>query len=80
MRPFLVESVGWAATFTFVASYFLARPTALRSAQFVGALLWGVYGCLIHSLPVIVANILVMAAAAWTGVRTARTAVPGNGD
>ncbi|HYL70866.1 MAG TPA: hypothetical protein VEY89_06155 [Candidatus Dormibacteraeota bacterium] len=75
MRPLLVESVGWAATLTFVASYFFARPTALRNAQVLGALLWGVYGWLIHSVPVIVANILVMAAAAWTAHRTARAEV-----
>jgi hypothetical protein len=72
MRTLLIESVGWAATCTFVASYFFVRPTTLRNAQVLGALLWGVYGWLIHSVPVIVANILVMAAAAWTARRTAR--------
>jgi len=36
-----------------------------------GALLWVIYGVLINALPVIVANVLVFSAAAWTMVRRA---------
>ena len=72
MTSLVTESVGWAATVTFVASYFFARPVALRTVQGVGALLWGIYGYLIGSAPVIAANVMVMAAAAWTAVRAAR--------
>lgn len=67
--PALNESLGWAATAVFVASYFFARPGALRAMQMLGALLWVLYGLLIDSAPVIVANVLVLAAAAWTNVR-----------
>jgi uncharacterized protein with PQ loop repeat len=35
----------------------------------LGALLWITYGVLIGALPVIIANLLVFAAAAWTAVR-----------
>jgi uncharacterized protein with PQ loop repeat len=35
----------------------------------LGALLWITYGVLIGALPVIIANLLVFAAAAWTALR-----------
>ncbi len=66
------EMLGWAATATFVGSYFLPRPALLRAAQMAGAILWMAYGVLIHELPVIVANILVFSAAAWTMLRPSR--------
>jgi uncharacterized protein with PQ loop repeat len=43
----------------------------LRAAQMSGALLWVLYGVLIKASPVIVANVLVFSAAAWTMLRTA---------
>jgi len=66
MSHVLIESVGWAATAVFVGSYFFARPSVLRSVQMLGAVLWFTYGLLINSSPVIVANVLVFSAAAWT--------------
>jgi hypothetical protein len=66
MSHVLIECVGWAATAVFVGSYFFARPSLLRSVQMLGALLWLSYGLLINSSPVIVANVLVFSAAAWT--------------
>jgi hypothetical protein len=62
--------LGWLATAVFVASYFSNRPLVLRSLQMLGALLWLVYGALIGATPVIVANVLVFAAAAYTALRT----------
>jgi len=38
----------------------------------LGALLWILYGALIHAPPVIVANALVATAAAWTLLRPHR--------
>jgi hypothetical protein len=64
-----ITSLGWAATAMFIASYFFVRPAALRASQMLGALLWIIYGVLIGAPPVIVANALVIAAAAWTSVR-----------
>jgi hypothetical protein len=41
----------------------------MRVAQMLGALLWFAYGLAISSWPVIVANLLVFSAAAWTAFR-----------
>ena len=68
-----IECFGWAATAVFVASYFFARPSLLRGVQMLGALLWVTYGLLINASPVIVANVLVFSAAAWTTFRRAST-------
>ena len=62
----IADTVGWAATAVFVASYFFARPAMLRGLQMLGAVLWMTFGVLIASKPVIVSNVLVFAAAAWT--------------
>lgn len=70
------EWLGWVATAVFVASYFFSRPAALRAAQMAGSLLWLTYGVMIDALPVVVANLLVFAAAAWTTVRALRAPTP----
>lgn len=62
----MTEWLGWFATAAFVSSYFFKRPALLRAAQMSGAALWIVYGVLIGAIPVVVANALVFAAAAWT--------------
>jgi hypothetical protein len=62
----MVECLGWAATTVFVASYFCRRAVALRRIQMAGALMWTAYGALVHAMPVVVANLLVFCAAAWT--------------
>ena len=61
-----IDYLGWSATAVFVGSYFFTRPSLLRGAQMCGALLWVTYGVLIKASPVIVANVLVFSAAAWT--------------
>jgi hypothetical protein len=58
------------ATAVFVASYFFARPGALRAFQMLGATLWMTYGVLIGATPVIAANVLVFVAAACTFARS----------
>ena len=65
----MIDYLGWAATAVFVASYFCARPALLRSVQMAGAAMWILYGVLIGAVPVVVANVLVLAAAAWTARR-----------
>jgi hypothetical protein len=65
----ITACLGWIATAVFVGSYFFARPAVLRKVQMLGALLWITYGALIGALPVIVANVLVFGAAAWTALR-----------
>ena len=65
----VADALGWVATAVFVGSYFFRRPAALRGIQMLGAALWIVYGLLIAAKPVIAANVLVLAAAAWTLLR-----------
>lgn len=67
MRP--IDLLGYIATGTFAASYFLKGPTALRRLQATAALLWIAYGLLIQSMPVVVANALVAAIALLSSLR-----------
>ena len=61
--------VGWLATATFLVSYFTKGPIGLRRVQGVAAGMWALYGVLIASLPVIVANILVAGVALLSSFR-----------
>lgn len=70
-----LDYLGWVATGVFVCSYFCRSPAALRFFQMVGATLWIAYGMIISASPVVVANLLVFSAAAWTAVRARRAAV-----
>jgi hypothetical protein len=76
MRTVAIACLGWMATATFVASYFFARPAALRTVQILAALMWVAYGWLIGASPVIAANVLVILAAAWTAARGSQSAAP----
>ena len=67
MVPSALDYLGWLATLVFVASYFCAGASALRRTQMAGAAVWIVYGGLLKAYPVVVANVLVFAAAAWSG-------------
>jgi len=69
----MTDMLGWVATAVFVGSYFFKRPALLRAAQMAGAALWIVYGAMISAIPVVVANGLVFAAAAWTLVQWGRS-------
>ena len=69
MSGVVINCLGWAATAMFISSYFFIRPAALRTTQMLGALLWVIYGAVISAPPVIAANALVIAAAAWTTLR-----------
>ncbi|HEX4600380.1 MAG TPA: YgjV family protein [Gemmatimonadales bacterium] len=68
----MTDWIGWLATALIVSSYFSKQPATLRRVQAVAALAWAVYGALIHSLPVLVANVIVMSAAVWTSFRQPR--------
>jgi hypothetical protein len=61
----LIEALGWASTAVFVGSYFCTRERTLVRAQMLGALMWTAYGVLVRATPVVGANLLVLAAAAW---------------
>jgi hypothetical protein len=65
----MLNSIGWVATAAFAASYFCKAPGLLRRIQAAAALLWIVYGLLIHALPVVVANLVVAACAVHSSFR-----------
>jgi len=64
-----VDWIGWLATAVFLVSYFTRQQVSLRRVQGGAALLWALYGLMIHSLPIIVANILVAGAAVMSSFR-----------
>ncbi len=65
----LADLVGWTATAVFVGSYAFKQPEMLRRVQMVGASIWIGYGVLMQATPVVVANVLVLGAAAWASRR-----------
>jgi hypothetical protein len=65
----MADVLGWLATAVVAASYFTRGPKTLRRIQGFGACMWLVYGILIHSNPVIAANIIVATAALVTSLR-----------
>ena len=68
----MLSSIGWVATAGFASSYLCRRPATLRRVQAAAAVLWVVYGVLIHALPVVVANVIVASAALYSSVRSPR--------
>jgi len=70
-----VDWIGWLATAVFLVSYFTRQAQSLRRVQGVAAGLWALYGVLIHSVPVIVANILVASVAVASSFRKTRPSV-----
>lgn len=72
----MFDSVGWVATVVVAVSYFTRSSAALRRVQAFGACLWALYGVLIHSWPVIVANIIVIVAALGSILRPVPGATP----
>jgi hypothetical protein len=75
----VTDCLGWAATGVFVASYACRRPETLRRFQMAGATMWIVYGVLMQAAPVVVANVLVLGAAAWASRRGLRVQAPDSG-
>jgi hypothetical protein len=63
---FKPEWIGWVATAAFTSSYLTRNPVRIRMIQAAAACLWLGYGMVIGAMPVVVANLLVMAAAVAT--------------
>lgn len=61
--------IGWTATAVFSSSYFFKEAATLRRIQAAAASLWVLYGVAIHSVPVVVANLIVGIAATYTSLR-----------
>ena len=65
----MLSGIGWVATALFASSYLCKRLVTLRRTQAAAAVLWVVYGLLIHALPVVVANALVASVALYSSFR-----------
>lgn len=73
----MAEWVGWIATAITIISYLFKNPSTLRRIQASSACLWLAYGVMIHSRPVLAANVFVMAVAIGSSfMRGVRTPTP----
>jgi hypothetical protein len=61
-----LEWIGWVATAFFASSYFFKQADLLRRVQAGAALLWVIYGLIIHAFPVVVANLVVASVALYS--------------
>lgn len=64
-----LEWIGWVATAFFASSYFFKQAGVLRKVQAGAALLWVIYGLIIHAFPVVVANLVVASVALYSSKR-----------
>lgn len=64
----MTDWIGWIATAIFLASYACKDPKKLRMTQAVAALLWVVYGTVLHAIPIVVANLLVAGVAVYSSL------------
>jgi hypothetical protein len=74
----MTDVLGWVATSLFVVSYFAKKRKNLLLLQVAAAFLWIAYGVLLRAAPVIVANVMVASAAAFTALRTAKPSATGD--
>ena len=64
----MLSWIGWVATAVFASSYLCRSPVTLRRVQAAAAVLWVIYGVLIHALPVVVANAIVASVALYSSL------------
>ena len=62
-----LDWIGWIATAVFASSYLFKHPLNLRRVQAAAALLWVIYGSVIHAFPLVVANLVVAGMAVCSG-------------
>jgi hypothetical protein len=67
-----LDWIGWIATAVFATSYLFKEPLLLRRVQAGAALLWVIYGVIIHAFPVVVANVVVAGMAVYSSLPVAR--------
>jgi uncharacterized protein with PQ loop repeat len=66
MEASVLSWIGWVATAVFASSYLCKRQATLRRVQAAAAVLWVIYGLLIHAFPVVVANAIVASVALFS--------------
>ena len=70
------EWIGWLATAIFATSSFFRNPVTMRWVQAGAAVCWILYGILLHAMPVIGANLIVVTLAVLTAWRSAALQAP----
>ena len=60
--------IGWLATVIFLVSYSCTDQGKLRRVQALAAVLWVVYGTILHAVPIVVANLLVAGVALYSSL------------
>jgi hypothetical protein len=60
--------IGWLATAIFLVSYSCKDQGQLRRVQALAAVLWVVYGVILHAVPIVVANLLVAGVALYSSL------------
>lgn len=65
----MYDWVGWIATSLFTLSYFVRGERNLLKLQATAASVWCVYGIILRSAPLIVANVIVAASAGFSAWR-----------
>jgi hypothetical protein len=66
MNGLMLSWIGWVATAVFASSYLYKQQATLRRIQAAAAVLWIIYGVLIHAFPVVVANAIVASVALFS--------------
>jgi hypothetical protein len=64
--------IGWLATAIFLFSYSCKDQGRLRQVQALAAVLWVVYGVILHAVPIVVANLLVAGVALYSSLIRSR--------
>ena len=68
MMPPTPDWIGWLATAIFLVSYSCKDQGRLRRVQAAAAVLWMVYGVILHAVPIVVANLLVAGVALYSSL------------
>jgi len=69
--------IGWLATAIFLASYSCKDQGKLRRVQALAAVVWVLYGAILHAVPIVVANLLVAGVALYSSrIKSAAGKVP----
>jgi hypothetical protein len=68
MMQLTPDWIGWLATAIFLVSYSCKDQGKLRRVQALAAVLWVVYGSILHAVPIVVANLLVAGVALYSSL------------
>ena len=59
MQNFWIEAIGWVAMAITIASFFFSEMKKLRTINFIGCLVWMLYGTLLVSAPIVLTNVAI---------------------